>query len=113
MEKDGNKKEQSNDYSKILKQNTKSYGVIFYAHDRDNSKVPLATMSLEPNELKRATLIDEKYSRILTGIAKECGLSQKIYVWIDGTEFKIKKPEELNLERLKNIINDSKNDIAR
>ncbi|WP_158592442.1 MULTISPECIES: hypothetical protein [unclassified Lactobacillus] len=34
MEKDSNKKEQSNDYSKILKQNTKSYGVIFYAHDR-------------------------------------------------------------------------------
>ena len=52
--------------------NSQEYGIIFYSHDKKDNKVPLATMSLKADELKRATLIDREYSRILTGIAREC-----------------------------------------
>lgn len=92
----------------LYSDNSQEYGIIFYAHDEKDNKVPLATMSLRADDLKRATLIDREYSRILTGLAKECDLSPEIYVWIGGTEFKLKKPEELDLERIRKICNGSK-----
>ena len=93
--------------------NSQEYGIIFYSHDKKDNKVPLATMSLKADDLKWATLIDKYYSRILTELAKECDLSPEIYVWIDGTEFKLKKPEELDIERIHEILNGQKNDIAQ
>ncbi|WP_294836831.1 hypothetical protein [uncultured Lactobacillus sp.] len=89
------------------------YGVIFYSHDKKDNKVPLATMSLKADELKWATLLDKEYSRILTGLAKECDLSPDLYVWISGTEFKLKKSEELDIKRIQEIYNSQKNDIAQ
>lgn len=88
--------------------NSQEYGIIFYSHDKKDNKVPLATMSLKADDLKWATLIDKEYSRILTGLAKECELSPELYVWIGGTEFKLKKPEELDIERIRKICNGSK-----
>ena len=88
--------------------NSQEYGIIFYAHDKKDNKVPLATMSLRADDLKWATLIDKEYSRILTGLAKECELSPELYVWINGTKFKLKKPEELDIERIRKICNGSK-----
>ena len=88
--------------------NLQEYGIIFYAHDKKDNKVPLATMSLRADDLKWATLIDKEYSRILTGIARECDLSPELYVWINGTKFKLKNPEELDLERIRKICNGSK-----
>ena len=93
--------------------NLQEYGIIFYSHDKKDNKVPLATMSLKADDLKRATLIDREYSRILTGIARECDLSPELYVWINGTKFKLKKPEELDIERIHEILNGQKNDIAQ
>ena len=88
--------------------NLQEYGIIFYAYDKKDNKVPLATMSLKSNDLKWATLIDKEYSRILTGLAKECDLSSELYVWINGTEFKLKKPEELDTKRIREICNGQK-----
>lgn len=93
--------------------NSQEYGIIFYSHDKKDNKVPLATMSLKADDLKRATLIDREYSRILTGIARECDLSPELYVWVNGTKFKLKKPEELDIERIHEILNGQKNDIAQ
>lgn len=97
----------------LYSDNSQEYGIIFYAHDEKDNKVPLATMSLRADDLKWATLIDKEYSRILTGIAKECDLSPELYVWISGTKFKLKKPEELDIERIHEILNGQKNDIAQ
>ena len=97
----------------LYSDDSQEYGIIFYAHDEKDNKVPLATMSLRADDLKWATLIDKEYSRILTGIAKECDLSPELYVWINGTKFKLKKPEELDIERIHEILNGKKNDIAQ
>ena len=88
--------------------NSQEYGIIFYSHDKKDNKVPLATMSLKADDLKWATLIDKEYSRILTGLAKECDLSPELYVWINGTKFKLKQPEELDIDHIREICNGSK-----
>lgn len=86
--------------------NKKEYGCVIFSHDDEGNKIPISSFKITNDDFTDVLLYDMPNSKLvhLSTIAKACGLSPDLFVWIDGVIFKIKRTNKKERELISSIL---------
>lgn len=89
--------------------NKKEYGCVIFSHDDEGNKIPLSSFKITNDDFTDVLLYDMPNSNLvhLSAIAKACGLSPDLFVWIDGIIFKIKRTNSKERDLISSILSSS------